>query len=165
MTHPGPRYVLAVCAGNICRSPTAEAALREAAAQTGLDIEVSSAGTGGWHVGDPPDPRMAEAAAEDGLHLDGTAHQVTPEDIEAADLVLVMDRSNLAHCERLAAQVGAGTPIRLFREFDPAASGGPDVPDPYYGGPDGFREVVEICRRTAAGVVEHLAGGPDEVPR
>lgn len=148
--------VLAVCLGNICRSPTAEAALREAAAHEGLELTVRSAGTGGWHVGAPPDRRMQAAAAEFDLHLDGTAKQVDASMLADADLVLAMDRSNLRDLERIAAHAGVDTPIQLFRDFDPEPDDG-EVPDPYYGGPDGFVEVVEIVRRTAREVVRHLA--------
>jgi protein-tyrosine phosphatase len=157
--------VLAVCLGNICRSPTAEAALREAAAEAGLDLHVRSAGTGDWHVGSPPDRRMRSAAAEVGLTIDGTAEQVDAHMLDEADLVLAMDRSNLRDLERLAATAEVTTPIRLFRAFDPEPGDG-EVPDPYYGGPDGFVEVVDIVRRTAREVVRHLAAdhGPEHQP-
>jgi protein-tyrosine phosphatase len=148
--------VLAVCLGNICRSPTAEAALKEAAEEAGLDLDVRSAGTGGWHVGAPPDERMTRAAAEDRLELRGAAAKVTAADLVEATLVLAMDRSNLADLERLADDAGVEAEIRLFREFDPEADGDLDVPDPYYGGPDGFAEVVRMVRRTAGEVVAHL---------
>jgi protein-tyrosine phosphatase len=153
-----PPTVLVVCLGNICRSPTAEATIREAAAAVGADLEVRSAGTGSWHLGSSPDERMTQAAAEVGLTLDGVAEQVDAAALEDADLVLAMDRSNLADLRRLAAAAGIDTPIRLFREFDPEAGGELEVPDPYYGGPDGFVEVVAIARRTARAVVEHLTG-------
>ncbi len=148
--------VLTVCLGNICRSPTAEAALREAAEHAGVDLRVASAGTGSWHVGNRPDRRMSAAAAEVGLHLDGTAAQVDAAMLADADLVLAMDRSNLRDLEQLAAREHIDTEIRLFREFDPEPGDG-EVPDPYYGGQDGFVEVVEIVRRTAREVVRHLA--------
>jgi protein-tyrosine phosphatase len=151
-----PPVILAVCLGNICRSPTAEAALREAVQEAGMDVEVRSAGTGGWHVGAPPDARMTRAAAEVDLTLSGAAAQVTGEDLADATLVLAMDRSNLADLERLAASSRVEADIRLFREFDPEADGDLDVPDPYYGGPDGFAEVVRMVRRTAGRVVDHL---------
>lgn len=151
-----PPVVLAVCAGNICRSPTAEAALRQAAADAGVAVEVRSGGTGGWHVGDPPDARMRRAAAAAGLHLEGRADQVDARALADADLVLAMDRSNLRHLERLAADAGVDTPIRLYRDYDPDADGDPDVPDPYYGGPDGFAEVVNIATRTAPAVIAEL---------
>ncbi len=153
--------VLTVCLGNICRSPTAAAAIEEAARAAGVPISVASAGTGRWHVGKPPDRRMRAAAAEDGLTLTGRAEQVDARMLAEADLVLVMDRSNLTDVQRLADDAGIRTPIRLFREFDPAADTDLEVPDPYYGGREGFTEVVAICRRTAAEVVAHLAEGTD----
>jgi protein-tyrosine phosphatase len=159
-----PPIVLTVCLGNICRSPTAEAALREAAVAAGVDLEVRSAGTGDWHVGRPPDARMRAAAADVGLELTGTAAQVDADALREADLVLAMDRSNLAALERLALLADVTTPIRLFREFDPEADGHLEVPDPYYGGAEGFTEVVQIARRTAREVVAHLVptARPDE---
>lgn len=185
-TEDRPPRVLTVCLGNICRSPTAEAALVEAAAAVGLAMEVASAGTGDWHLGEPPDARMRQAAAALDLELRGRADQVSPDLLRWADLVLVMDRSNLADVQEIVRREGLDTPITLFRTFDPAvraadgrAAGGPpmavkgpdrndapdEVPDPYSGGPDDFTEVVEICRRTAATIVarwpEPLTQAPD----
>lgn len=153
--------VLTVCLGNICRSPTAQAAILEAAAEVGLDLEVDSAGTGDWHIGELPDERMRTAAAASGLTLDTRARQVEPADLERYDLVLPMDRDNLRVLESMSGDdtAGGGTArIELFRTWDPAADGDLEVPDPYYGGRDGFTEVVEICRRTAAALVQDLAG-------
>lgn len=147
--------ILLVCLGNICRSPTAEAAVREAAAEAGLAVEVESAGTGDWHIGAPPDRRMTAAAAESGLTLQGSARQVTPEDFERFDLLAVMDRTNLADVCALAPDEASKAKVALFRSFDPDADG-EDVPDPYYGGPEGFTRVVEIARAGARGLVEHL---------
>ncbi len=149
--------VLLVCLGNICRSPTAEAAVREAAADAGVDLEVDSAGTGAWHVGNPPDERMTSAAAEDGLHLAGSARQVTVDDFARFDLVVAMDASNRDDLLRLAPDDDARARVRLFRDY--ADETGQGVPDPYYGGPDGFREVVAIVRRAARGLVEAIARG------
>ena len=151
-----PPVVLAVCLGNICRSPTAEAALRAAAAVAGVGLDVRSAGTGAWHVGSPPDHRMRAAASEVGLELHGEAQLVDAPILREADLVLAMDRSNLRDLRRLAREEGVDTPIRLFREFDPGADGDLDVPDPYYGGAEGFAEVVAMCRRTAVAIVDQL---------
>lgn len=147
--------VLMVCLGNICRSPTAEAAVREAAEAAGVDIEVDSAGTGAWHVGKPPDRRMTAAAAEDGLTLSGSARQVTADDFADYDLIVAMDTSNRTDLQRMAADDGARDRVRLFREY--AGEADQDVPDPYYGGPDGFRDVVAIVRRSAQGLVEAIA--------
>ncbi|HWH32136.1 MAG TPA: low molecular weight protein-tyrosine-phosphatase [Egibacteraceae bacterium] len=151
--------ILVVCLGNICRSPTAEAALREALRDAGLDgqVEVASAGTGDWHLGEPPDARMTRAAAAAGLTLEGTAAQITAEDFRRSDLILVMDRSNLRDVRALAPDEPSRSKVRLYRDFDPDADHD-EVPDPYYGGEDGFHAVVDIARRTARGVVEHVRG-------
>lgn len=152
-----PVTILTVCLGNICRSPTAEAAIAAAAEKAGLEVEVRSAGTGGWHVGQPPDPRMRAAGESIGLALDGQACQVTADDLDRYDLVLAMDRSNLAELRHLARSDATRARIHLFRDFDP--DGGGDVPDPYYGGPRGFEDVVEIVQRTARALVAAVAAG------
>lgn len=145
--------ILLVCLGNICRSPAAEAAIREALVDAGLgDVTVDSAGTGNWHVGDPPDPRMTAAAADQGLKLTGTARQVTTEELASHDLILAMDRQNLRTLQALAGDPATRSRIRLFREYDPDADGD-EVPDPYGGGAEGFARVVDIARSTADGVV------------
>lgn len=156
--------VLTVCLGNICRSPTAEAALVEAAQEAGLALEVASAGTGDWHLGHAPDPPMTAAAHEAGLVLRGTAQQVNPDLLAWADVVLVMDRQNLSDVRRMAVDSGVDTPVRLFRDFDPQpgpstrntmSTYAPDeVPDPYGGDSSGFDEVVLICRRTARNIID-----------
>jgi protein-tyrosine phosphatase len=159
--------ILLVCLGNICRSPTAEAALREALAEAGLDgrVEVDSAGTGDWHVGNPPDERMTKAAAAVGLELSGRARQVTPGDLRAYDLVLGMDRHNVADLRAMAGDDELAQRVRLFRDFAPDAEAGEplDVPDPYYGGPEGFEHVVEVVRAAARGVVDHVRDRLDSV--
>lgn len=149
--------ILVVCLGNICRSPTAEAALKEALAEAGLSdrVQVASAGTGDWHLGEPPDSRMTRAAAELGLTLDTTSCLITAQDFRDADLILVMDRQNLRDVLGLAPDEDARRKVRLYRDFDPEPGDG-QVPDPYYGGDAGFRLVVEMARRTARGVVDHV---------
>lgn len=152
-----PTRVLAVCLGNICRSPVAEAALREAADAAGLDVEVDSAGTGAWHVGNPPDARMRAAGRAAGLVVEGSARKVIVRDLRDFDLVLAMDAANLADLQRMAADTDAAATIRLFRSFDPdldAVADDLDVPDPYYGGEDGFRDVVAMVRPAAVGVMD-----------
>ena len=154
-----PLKLLTVCLGNICRSPTAEAAIAEAAAEADVEVEVSSAGTGAWHIGEPPDRRMRAAAADRDLHLAGSAVQVTAPAMADADLILAMDRRNLTELEVLAEAADISTPVVLFRRFDPEGDDDLEVPDPYFGGPDGFTEVVAICRRTAISLVAALASG------
>lgn len=153
--------ILFVCLGNICRSPTAEGVMRRLVAEAGLEdeIEVASAGTGNWHMGEPPDSRAAAAAAERGVKLAGSAQQVGAADFEGYDLLIAMDRSNHAELSRLAPDDEARAKVRLLREFDPAGRGGagaPDVPDPYFGGEDGFAEVMEIVERSCSALLDEL---------
>lgn len=143
--------ILFVCLGNICRSPSAEAVMRGLIESEGLEgFEVDSAGTGDWHVGDPADPRAIAAATERGVEIGGTARQVEPSDFEEFDLILAMDRSN--HANLLAMDGADPEKIRLFREM--AGEGALDVPDPYYGGDDGFAEVLDILERGSLVVLD-----------
>ena len=137
-----PTRLLFVCMGNICRSPTAEGVMRHLLREQGLEdeIEIDSAGTGGWHAGDPPDRRATAAARRRGIVLDGAARQVRPSDFEDYDLLLAADRENLADLRAIAPDEAARAKVRLLREFDPAlATRDLDVPDPYYGGPGRLR--------------------------
>lgn len=148
--------ILFVCAGNICRSPTAEGVMRGLLDGEGLTarIEIESAGTGGWHAGDPPDARSVAAAQARGITVDGAARRVTDDDFERFDLLLALDRENLR--ELLArAPEDARPKVRLLREFDPAsvASGDLDVPDPYYGGANGFEDVLDLIEAACAGLL------------
>ena len=147
----GPYRIALVCLGNICRSPMAQVVLADHLDRAGLagQVEVSSAGTGGWHVGKPMDPRAATALVGEGY--DPTAHRARQYDarwLETHDVVLVMDRANLA-------DVGTHERVALFRDFDPVDRGG-EVPDPYYGGDDGFGEVLSMVERTSAAIVDAL---------
>lgn len=149
--------MLAVCLGNICRSPAAEAAIVEAASNAGVDVEVDSAGTGAYHLGEPPDQRMRRAAADAGLSMSGSARQFEPADFDRFDLIVVMDRANLRAVVGQAPDENAAGRVRLFRSFDPDADPDDlDVPDPYYGGAEGFARVVEMVRRAAAGLVADI---------
>ncbi len=151
--------ILFVCLGNICRSPTAEAVLRELAAREAPDLtlEIDSAGTAGYHVGQPPDPRTRAAAARRGYDLSALrARVVEPEDFEHFDLILAMDRENLGVLRRRA-PTHAHERLRLFLEFAPG-SAPEDVPDPYYGGPNGFEEVLDLVEAATRGLLTHLRG-------
>jgi protein-tyrosine phosphatase len=136
--------ILFVCLGNICRSPTAEGVMRRMVAEAGLEneIEIDSAGTGNWHVGSPPDARSTDAARRRGTTLEGSARTVAREDFDRFDLLVAMDRQNLADLRRIAPS-GTEHKIRMLTTRD--------VPDPYNGGPDGFDEVLDIvedgCRK------------------
>ncbi len=152
--------ILFVCLGNICRSPTAEGVMRSLLAQSGRggEIRVASAGTGGWHVGDPPDPRATAAARRRGIELSGHAQRVTPADFDRYDLLVAMDRSNARDLAALAPDHAAAAKIRLLREYDPAAvaAGSLDVPDPYYDGPGGFDTVLDLVATACRGLLDEI---------
>jgi protein-tyrosine phosphatase len=122
-------------------------------------ITVDSAGTGGWHVGDPPDARASATARARGIVLEGSARRVRASDFEDFDLLLAMDRSNLRDLHRLAPDEEAASRLKLLREFDPAASGDLDVPDPYYGGSGGFEEVLDLVQAACVGLLAEIREG------
>ena len=130
--------------------------VREAGLQDEIDIE--SAGLGDWHVGYPPDQRAAEAARRRGVTLAGTARQVRPGDFADFDLLLAMDRDNLRGLRELAPDDHAAEKVRMLREFDPASAGAPDldVPDPYYGGEQGFETVLDQVEAACRGLLDAL---------
>jgi len=152
--------ILFVCLGNICRSPTAEGVLRHKLRDAGLagDVDVESAGTGGWHVGHPPDPRATAAAGARGIALESRAQRFEAFHFEDFDLILAMDRQNLTDMRALAPHASAAGKLHLFREFDPLAvqSGDLEVPDPYFGGEDGFDEVLELIDRACDGLIAEI---------
>jgi protein-tyrosine phosphatase len=155
-----PISVLFVCLGNICRSPLAEAVFRGVVTEAGLEdrFRIDSAGTSGYHAGEPPDRRTAAVAARRGVTVDGRSRKMLASDLRAFDYVLVMDAENLRAVQRLAAGAGPGAApeIRLFREFDADGDGDLDVPDPYYGGAGGFEEVHDLVERSARGLLDHI---------
>jgi len=149
--------ILFVCMGNICRSPTAEGVMRRLVHEAGREheFEIDSAGTGSWHAGDAPDRRAAAAAAQRGVALDGVARQVRPRDFEHFDLLLAMDAENLRELRTFSPDGDLAGKARLLREFDPAAEG-LEVPDPYYGGPDGFETVLDQVEAACRGLLDTL---------
>jgi protein-tyrosine phosphatase len=155
-----PKRILFVCMGNICRSPTAEGVMRALVREAGLEsqVEIDSAGTGSWHIGHSPDTRATEAARRRGIALEGAARQVRPEDFADFDLILAADRENLRELRARAPDDEARSRVRLLREFDPASAGGPDldVPDPYYGGANGFEIVLDQVEAACRGVLDAL---------
>ena len=159
-----PIRVLFVCLGNICRSPAAEGVFLHLLAREGLEqsFHVDSAGTGGWHVGRPADPRMRAAAARRGIDLPSRARQLEPADLQRFDLILTMDGDNLAAVQELAQRQGtesraAVSPMvhycRTFRDRE--------VPDPYYGGEEGFEHVLDLLEDACGGLLEKLRLRPD----
>jgi protein-tyrosine phosphatase len=149
--------VLFVCLGNICRSPAAEGVLRHLAGQRGLQdrVEVDSAGTGDWHGGDLPDARMRQHAARRGYDLSSRARQVRPEDFAAFDLILVMDRQNRQDLREFVRSEHDLLRVRLFCDFVTDRSE-VEVPDPYYGGEDGFETVLDLVENGCEGILRKI---------
>ncbi len=155
-----PVKILFVCLGNICRSPTAEAVFRALAAREAPDLRLSieSAGTAGYHVGSAPDARAQEAARRRGYDMSGQrARMIEPRDFERFDLILAMDRSNWSELRR-AAPHPVHQRVQLFLEYAPDAEV-LEVPDPYYGGPNGFEEVLDLIEAASRGLLRHLREG------
>jgi protein-tyrosine phosphatase len=156
----GPVRICFVCLGNICRSPTAAGVMRYRAAREGVAdrLVIESAGTSDWHVGSPADPRSAAELARRGVPLEHSARQFTAADFGRFDLVLAMDDANVAALRAIAPDGEARGRIRLLRAFDPASDPDdpPHVPDPYYGGADGFSAVFDMVDAACAGLVDHL---------
>ncbi len=168
---PGPNRVAPfrvalVCLGNICRSPIAHVVLEHRLAAAGLDdrVRVTSAGTGAWHTGEPMDQRAASVLSDAGYDPSHhVARRFTIDWYAENDLILAMDASNLADISDLAPDVAALQKVQMFRDFDPQATERPDgrrdteVPDPWFGGPDGFRVVLDMVERTVDSLVGELA--------
>ncbi|CAM5631377.1 low molecular weight protein-tyrosine-phosphatase [Streptomyces purpurascens] len=144
-----------VCTGNICRSPIAEVVFRARVAEAGLDglVEVDSAGTGGWHEGDGADPRTVAVLEENGYATGHTARQFQPSWFSRLDLVVALDSGHLGALRRLAPTEEDARKVRLLRSYDPAAGADLDVPDPYYGGADGFEECLEMVEAASTGLL------------
>ena len=157
MTGAPGASVLFVCMGNICRSPTAEAVFREHAARAGLggSLLIESAGTGGWHVGEPPDRRAIVHARRRGYDLAGLrARQVRRDDFTRFAWILAMDMHNLRDLVALRPPAYAGH-LGLLLDFVPDV-GSREVPDPYFGGPEGFEQVLDLMERASAALLARI---------
>jgi protein-tyrosine phosphatase len=160
MSDPAPTRILFVCLGNICRSPAAEGVFLHQLAAEGLEERflVDSAGTGGWHVGKPADSRMRAAASRRGIELPSRARQLERADLTRFDRILTMDDANLAAVRSLARELGERPDLALIepmlrhcRSFQAR-----EVPDPYYGGADGFEQVLDLLEDACSGLLETL---------
>lgn len=152
------RRILFVCLGNICRSPLGEGILRRRAEERGLSplVETASAGTGGWHHGDPPDHRSIAVGRANGIDISSQrARQLVLGDFNSFDLIFAMDRDNLRNLVRLAPH-DSSADIHLFMDFVSATSR--DVPDPYYGGPADFERVFAMLDEGCRSLLDTLFG-------
>ncbi|HTV18712.1 MAG TPA: low molecular weight protein-tyrosine-phosphatase [Polyangiaceae bacterium] len=147
-----------VCLGNICRSPTAEGVMKHLVQRAGLGerVAVESAGTADYHTGELPDRRARAAAQARGVALESRARQFVAGDFARLDYVLAMDEENERNLQRLAPDAEARAKVRLLRSFDAASPPGAPVPDPYYGGDDGFEQVLDLCEAACAGLLAEL---------
>ena len=154
---PPPFKLLFVCMGNICRSPAADGVLRRIVTESGLSdrIHIDSAGTGGWHAGSKADHRMRHHAAQRGYALDHIARQVSEDDFDEFDLILVMDRQNLREIRSFNAAGDKMGKVKLFCEFAEDREE-TEVPDPYYGGAQGFEQVLDIVENGCAHLLQHI---------
>lgn len=150
--------ILAVCAGNICRSPAAEAAIRDAADRSGLEVEVDSAGTGSWSIGQPPHPQSVAAGARSGLDITGRARKINSADFHRFDVIVVMDNANLRDVTAMAPSLEDRAKVRLFRTFDPQTTSD-EVPDPYGGPEEGYDATIAQVTAAARGLVDSLLSG------
>lgn len=150
--------VLFVCLGNICRSPAAEGIMRALVEERGdADRwEIDSAGTGGYHVGDLPDPRMRVHASRRGLTLDHICRRVRESDFDNFDLIIGMDDNNLRHLRAMAPTIEAEAKVAAMADFFPEGSRFYCVPDPYYDGADGFEKVLDLLQDATVNLYERL---------
>lgn len=155
--HRKPYRVLFVCMGNICRSPAAEIVFRKLVEGENLDdrIRIDSAGTIGYHAGNPPDHRMSATLESRGYEITGTSRRIKRSDLEDFDLILVADNDNLQDVNHLDAENRHRHKIKLLTEFCVEKSAS-HVPDPYYGGSSGFEEVADLVEDACTGLLDHL---------
>jgi protein-tyrosine phosphatase len=158
------KRVCFICLGNIIRSPLAQHLFVHKARQAGVEhkYHVSSAGLGPWHVGEQPDSRMKRIASRNGIQMVSRARQFIRSEFDDYDLILVMDAENLQRIRALARDDRDMDKVRMLREFDPEGGRKSPVPDPYYGGPNGFEEVYKIIDRSVGGLLEKLESGEFE---
>lgn len=157
ITKEKPCKICFVCLGNICRSPTAEGILQHLVNEKGLSpfFYIESAGTSAYHIGEPANSKSREVAGRHGIKLNSRAQRFEPEDLNDFDLVLAMDHENLSNLKRLSNGHETEAAIRLLRDFDPETDTG-EVPDPYFGGINGFENVFQIVYRSCESLLNEL---------
>lgn len=159
-----------VCLGNICRSPLAEGIFKHLVEQAGRshEFQIDSAGVGGWHAGEPADPRAQATARAHGLTLTGRAQQIGPADFARLDAIIALDSDVADEVRRLASSPADRAKVRLLREYDPvltkragaaAWATALDVPDPYYGGSQGFEDAYQMIERSCRALLASLSPG------
>lgn len=148
--------VLFVCLGNICRSPLAEAIFKDKVKSKGWDqfIEADSCGTSNYHIGDSPDARTIANAKKNGIRIDHCGRQLSVKDLQAFDYILAMDSSNYHNIAAVIEEESHASKIKMMRDYDPLGKG--DVPDPYFGGEEGFQEVFQILNRSLDNFINYL---------
>lgn len=163
ITKKNPYRIVFVCLGNICRSPTAEGVLQHLVNERGLQpyFYIDSAGTSAYHIGEKANSKSRKTASEHGIELRSRARRFEPEDLKEFDLVVAMDRENLENIKALDHSALFEDKIVLLREYDPAPGDG-EVPDPYYGGMNGFQEVFDIVKRSCENLLDELEGKIEE---
>jgi len=149
--------VLFVCLGNICRSPLAEAVFKNLLVQQGLQEKITcdSCGTSDWHIGEQPDYRTINTAMNHGINIHHAGRQFTTQDLQEFDYILAMDRDNFDHIQSLIEEPDQAKKIILMRDFDPESED-KQVPDPYFGGKDGFEEVYNILNKSNRELLKHI---------
>ena len=154
--------LLFVCLGNICRSPSAENIMNQLIAEAGLSSKIvcDSAGTSGYHIGAPPDRRMNLAAKKRGLELQGQSRKLKPTDLENFDLILAMDRANYQDIIYLDREGKYEDKVRMMCDFA-TVKADREVPDPYYGGADGFDYVIDLLYDACAGLLDYVINSPE----
>jgi protein-tyrosine phosphatase len=159
LTPANPRVSICfVCLGNICRSPTAEGVFAKLVADAGLreKIAIDSAGTGAWHKGELADKRARQEAERRGIELRSVARQIIRLDFDRHDLLIAMDKTNVGDLQAFARNDADRAKIKLFRSFDPMSPSDAEIPDPYYGGPEGFARVFDMCAAASKGLLAYV---------
>ena len=157
ITKENPFKIIFVCLGNICRSPTAEGVFQHLVSERNLQsyFYIDSAGTSAYHIGEPANSKSQQTANTHGIKLHSRARRFEPADLDEFDLIFAMDRENLENLKQLDPTQASSDKIKLLRDYDPNPDHG-EVPDPYYGGMDGFQHVFDVVKRSCENLLDEL---------